>query len=196
MGKDDQVKKNDESAKETEADGPENAGARAPLTEDFEAKYLRALADMDNMRKRTEREMEVLRKYSTESLIMDIIRSVEDMERAMNDASDDPRALRKGISMILNDLKNTLDKHGVARIPVDGPFDPAMHEAMLQDCTDRADDDGKIAEVIQPGYLLHDRVIRHAKVKVYKYTENKKEMVECNDEESALDGSDTGGDEK
>ncbi|MCK5037678.1 MAG: nucleotide exchange factor GrpE [Thermoplasmata archaeon] len=138
---------------------------------DFEDKWKRALADLDNMRKRTDRELEHLRKYSSELLILDMIRSMEDMERALDMSKANKDDMTKGLGMVLNEMNVTLKKHGVEIIESMGAsFDPNLHEALMQECTDCIDDDDKIIVELQRGYKLHDRVIRHAKVKVGKYT--------------------------
>ncbi len=141
-----------------------------PAKVDFEDKWKRALADLDNMRKRTDRECDHLRKYSSELLILDIIRSIEDMERALEMSKMKKQDMVKGFRMILNDMNATLKKHGVGTIQsVGASFDPNLHEALMQECTDCLDDDNVVIEELQRGYKLHDRVIRHAKVKVAKY---------------------------
>ncbi len=154
-----------------------------PVVINFEDKWKRALADLDNMRKRSDREMEHLRKFASEILILDIMRSIEDMERAMNisklkkqdgvqDAKEEHLDMIKGLEMILKDMNNTLAKNGVTAIETVGArFDPNVHEALMQACTDCLDDDNVVIEELQRGYMLHDKVIRYAKVKVAKYEE-------------------------
>ena len=83
--------------------------------------------------------------------------------------------LNKGLRMVLNDMNTTLKKHGVVTIECEGAsFDPNLHEALMQECTDCIDDDDKVIVELQRGYKLHDRVIQHAKVKVGKYTKELK----------------------
>ncbi len=166
------------------ADDPEMTKEDAePMAIDYEDKWRRSLADLDNMRKRSDREMEHLRKFASETLILDIMRSIEDMERAMDmskmkkedgvqDAKEEHLDMVKGFEMILKDMNSTLAKNGVTAIETVGArFDPNVHEALMQACTDCLDDDNMVIEELQRGYMLHDKVIRYAKVKVAKYEE-------------------------
>lgn len=151
-----------------------NVAEPEPIILDFEDKWKRALADLDNMRKRSDRECDNLRKYSSELLILDIIRSIEDMERALDMSKLKKQDMSKGFRMILDDMNTTLKKHGVETIKSLGAsFDPNLHEALMQECTDCLDDDNVVVEELQRGYRLHDRIIRHAKVKVAKYEERR-----------------------
>ena len=152
-----------------------DAAEPEPIIIDFEDKWKRALADLDNMRKRSDRECDNLRKYSSELLILDILRSMEDMERALDMSKLKKQDMSKGFRMILDDMNTTLKKHGVETIEsVGASFDPNLHEALIQECTDCIDLDDKIVEELQRGYRLHDRIIRHAKVKVAKYENEQK----------------------
>ncbi|MCK4756849.1 MAG: nucleotide exchange factor GrpE, partial [Thermoplasmata archaeon] len=102
----------------------------------------------------------------------DIIRTVEDMERALDMPKMKKQDMLKGFEMILKELKTTLEKNGVVVIEsVGARFDPDLHEAVLQSCTDCAEDDSMVVEELDRGFMLHDRVIRFAKVKVAKYEE-------------------------
>jgi molecular chaperone GrpE len=138
--------------------------------DDYENKWKRALADLDNMRKRTDREMESLKKFASEQLILDVLRSMEDFERAIATSKVSKPKLMEGLEMILEDLKNMMDRYGVTVIDsVGSTFDSSLHEAVLQSSTDREEDDNTVIEELQRGYKLHDKVIRHAKVKVAKH---------------------------
>ena len=157
-----------------EPDSPKDAPGTVtePLDVDYEDRWKRSLAELDNMRKRTEREMDHLRKYASEPLIMDIIRTMEDMERALDMPKMRKQDMLKGFEMILKELRATLEKNGVAVIEsVGARFDPGLHEAVMQSCTDCEDENNLVIEELQRGYMLHDRVIRFAKVKVAKYEE-------------------------
>lgn len=158
----------------TEPDGVEGASETVvePQEVNYEDKWKRSLAELDNMRKRTEREIGHLRKYASEPLILDVIRTMEDMERALDIPDMKKLDMLKGFEMILKELRTTLEKSGVVVIESMGArFDPSLHEAVMQSCTDCAEDDNMVIEELQRGYMLHDRVIRFAKVKVAKYEE-------------------------
>ena len=160
---------------DNEAVVEENLSPEAVLRaqiEELEDKYKRALADLDNQRKRNERQIEILQKYGTEFLILDMLRPMEDMERALQSGEMTKEELLDGLKMILADMKTTLARYGVCEISGIGEeFDPCQHEAVLQEETSSRKKDGKVAEELQRGYKLHDKVIRHSKVKVTKYKE-------------------------
>ncbi len=137
---------------------------------EMEERWKRALADLDNMRKRTEREFENLRKYACEPLLLDVLRSMEDIERALESAGSANDDIVGGLEMILADMKGTMEKYGVIVIPsVGSGFDPGQHECVMQSETSSSDEADTIVEEVQRGYKLHDKVIKHAKVKVAKH---------------------------
>lgn len=132
-------------------------------------RVLRLQADFDNMRKRLEKEKQDFIKYANEDIILELLNILDDLERAVNlteSKHEDLPAFLKGVEMILAHLYQMLKEHGVKPIEAEGKiFDPSCHEALMQ-----AEDKGKpehmIVEELQKGYLLNDRVIRTAKVKV------------------------------
>ena len=134
-------------------------------------KYIRLFADFDNMRKRHERERVALIKYAHEEVIIEMLGFLEDFERTIAAARKDPSAakeLLKGIEMVYGRMQQLLKKYDVREIECTGKkFDPGFHEAlMVEDAAD--EEDGTILEVFQKGYMLGDRVVRTAKVKVSK----------------------------
>lgn len=131
-------------------------------------KFVRERADLENYRKRTQREKEELIKYGNETLIMEILPAVDNMERALDhlDAENqDPVVV--GIRMTLEMLLAALKKFGVTTVEADkgGVFDSALHQAMGQVETDELPCNA-IAEVFQKGYLLGERLLRPAMVMV------------------------------
>jgi molecular chaperone GrpE len=131
-------------------------------------KFVRERADLENYRKRTQREKEELIKYGNETLVLEILPAVDNMERALDhlDAENqDPVVV--GIRMTLDMLLAALKKFGVTTVEAEkgGVFDPALHQAMGQVETDDYPCNA-IAEVFQKGYLLGERLLRPAMVMV------------------------------
>ncbi|RNC66294.1 MAG: nucleotide exchange factor GrpE [Desulfuromonadales bacterium] len=133
-------------------------------------KFVRERADLENYRKRTQREKEELLKYGNESIIMEILPVVDNMERALDHASEESAsAVIEGVRMTLGMLQATLKKFGVTAVEADKgtTFDPAVHQAMCQ--VDGADvPANSVVEIFQKGYLLNERLIRPAMVSVAK----------------------------
>ncbi len=131
-------------------------------------KFVRERADLENYRKRVQREKEELLKYGNESLIMEILPVIDNMERALAHASEEPHvAVIEGIRLTHSMLLSALKKFGVAPIetPPGCPFDPAFHQAMHQV------ESGELApntvvEELQRGYLINERLLRAAMVSV------------------------------
>jgi molecular chaperone GrpE len=126
----------------------------------------RIQADFDNYKKRVQRENEDVRKYAAESMISEILGIVDDLERALSHA-DKESELAAGVSAIRQNLMKMLASKGLTEIPTER-FDPCIHEAL---CAESGDTDGEIVEVFQKGYRIGDRVLRYAKVKVTRKTE-------------------------
>ena len=159
----------------TEKAKPQQAVAAAELErlrdEVSQAKndYLRLLADVDNTKKRLQREKDEFVKYAAEEVVRALLPIVDSLAQALVavDKQSDPQAVIKGVHLIYRQLLGLLEKEGVKRIPAMGErFDPHQHEAVAQ--ADAADGtpDGVIVEEVQTGYTMHGRVIRHAMVKV------------------------------
>jgi len=133
-------------------------------------KYIRLFAEFDNMRKRHERERVALIKYAHEEVIIEMLGFLEDFERTIAAARNTPDAkeLVKGIEMVYGRMQQLLKKYDVREIECAGrKFDPAFHEALMAEEVE-GQEDGAILEVFQKGYMLGERVVRTAKVKVSK----------------------------
>lgn len=133
-------------------------------------KYLRQAADMENYRKRTQKEKEELLKYGNESLVMEILPAIDNMERALAHATDESMAsIVEGVRLTLTMLQGALKKFGVTPIETakGTPFDPNFHQAM---CQVEAGELGPncVVEEMQKGYLLNDRLLRPSMVTVSK----------------------------
>lgn len=139
---------------------------------ELQSKLLYKDAELINYRRRKEEETMNLLKYANQDLILDIVKSVDNFERAIDsikkDDEKDNAKILTGIEMIYTELKETLKKYGVEEISeVDIPFDATVHHAVMTDTKDDKEDD-IILEVMMKGYKLKDRVIRPAMVKVNK----------------------------
>lgn len=136
-------------------------------------KMLRNQADLENTRKRLDREKQEFVKFANESLILDLLNVLDDLERTVNLAEtgkEDLSTFIKGVEMILVHLYEMLKNHEVKLIEAEGKiFDPNFHEALMQ-VEDKELPEHTIIEVLQKGYLIHGRVLRTAKVKVSKKT--------------------------
>lgn len=134
---------------------------------DLKEKNIRVTAEMVNSLRRKDEEVTRMLKYSNESLILDIIPIVDNFERALASLKDDSNE-KKGIEMIYNSLKNTLEKYEVKEIEALGKeFDPNYHQAVMQG-EDSEKESNIVIEVMQKGYTYKDRVLRPAMVKVNK----------------------------
>ena len=144
------------------------AAAEAKAAENWNS-YLRAAAELDNFRKRTDRELENARKYAIERFAQDLVGVGDSLEAGISAATSNPGpALLEGAQATLKQLHRAFDKAGIKVIdPQGAPFDPAWHEAMVaQPSRDAAP--GMVLSVIQKGYSLNGRLLRPARVVVSK----------------------------
>jgi len=142
---------------------------KAIKADEYWDRLLRLQAEFDNAKKRMQKEKIDFIKFASEEIILELLGILDDLERSVEATQtkhEDPQAFLKGIEMILAHLYEMLKKKGVRVIESKGKqFDPHLHEALMQEETDKFDED-IIIEELQKGYLLEDRVIRTAKVKV------------------------------
>lgn len=162
---------------DADADGREDiaelnaelAAAKADAA-DLKDKWLRLNAEFDNFRKRTAKERLDLIQFAGENTIKNLLPVLDDMERAIasNAKTDDIHVVREGFALIQSKLLSILGSQGVKPM-ADGkgqPFDTDRHEAITKAPAPSADLKGKVIEVVENGYTLHDKVIRYAKVVV------------------------------
>lgn len=163
---------NDEDETDTEDERPEMKELQEKLEQvkeernEMEEKYLRKVADLDNLRKRKKDEMKRLRKYAHKDVLEDLLEVTDNFSRALETMEFESEEVEEGVEMIHKQLLELLEKHHAKPIDADGePFDPTVHEAMMQE--EREDlEEKKVLEVFKEGYTLHDRVLRPAQVKV------------------------------
>lgn len=133
-------------------------------------RFLRQMAELENLKRRHAREREELSRFANEALIKDLLPIVDNLERAVAHASGggNGKPIVEGVEMVLKGLLDVLGKHGVAQISAIGQvFDPAKHEAIAQIESD-AHEPNSVVEELHKGYSLHDRLLRPALVSVAK----------------------------
>ena len=130
-------------------------------------KYLRLSADFDNYRKRTLKEKMDLTKLAGEEILTKMLPVLDDLERALNSVQEtvDTEAIKEGIRLIYNKFSNYLSQQGIKEIEaLHKDFDTDFHEAVSQTPAPDETLKGKVVDVIEKGYLLNGKVIRHSKV--------------------------------
>ena len=149
---------------------------------DLKDQLMRSLAEGENLRKRTIKEIEHSKKYSHVSFVKDLIYSVDNLQRALeaipkdkSSLSDPIKNLIIGLEIVEKELESTLEKHNVKPIfPLGKKFDYNYHQAMFEVATNEKEP-GIVVEVSQKGYLLHDRLVRPAMVGISKKVSEKNE---------------------
>jgi molecular chaperone GrpE len=143
---------------------------------DLKDRLLRTLAEMENLRRRTEREVADARVYGVTNFARDILAVADNMERAMKALDDEIRekadagvkALLDGVELTERELIKVMEKHGVKKIEPQGQkFDPNLHQAMFE-LPDPSVPAGTVVQIMQPGYTIGERVLRPALVGVSK----------------------------
>lgn len=139
-------------------------------TEELKADYLRKNAEFQNFRKRQERELEELRKYASEKIMVKLLDNVDNLERAIAASTEtkDFDSLIKGVEMTLSQMKSIMASEGVEEIESEGQgYDPHVHHAVMVEDSPSHEND-QIIQVFQKAYKMKDKVIRPAMVKVCK----------------------------
>lgn len=163
------------SQTENEATADEKEAEKSPLDvaneqiAELKDKYLRSVAEFDNYRKRTLKEKAELILNGGEKAISAILPVLDDMERAIanGEKTEDPKVLREGMELIYAKFQKVLEGLGVKKIDTeDADFDTDVHEAVAMVPGMGDDKKGKVLDCIQTGYMLNEKVIRHAKVAV------------------------------
>jgi molecular chaperone GrpE len=161
---------------------PEAAPAPTPSTAlerehaDMKDRLLRTLAEMENLRKRTEREVADSRLYSVSSFARDVLNVADNMRRALDavppelraSAEASVKALIDGVDLTERELLKALEKNGIRQFSPQGEkFDPNLHQAMFE-VPDPTVPAGSVVQVVQPGYMIGERILRPALVGVSK----------------------------
>lgn len=140
--------------------------------EDFKKKFYYLAAEMDNMKKRFDREKQNLLKYGNEKLLTGLVEVVDNFDRTLQalESEEDKKILNivEGINMVKNQMTEVLKKNGLEEVEAEGKiFDPNYHEAMAQQPSEEKEDQ-EVVSVFQKGYVLNGRLLRPAKVVVAK----------------------------
>ena len=138
------------------------------LADEFQGRALRVQADFDNFRRRTLKEKEELAQYATSKLVTELLPVMDNFERALATAPATPEfeAFTKGVNMIFRQLEGVLKNEGLTAMEtVAQPFNPEYHQAIMQVESEEYEE-GIVTEEVQKGYLLKDKVLRPAMVKV------------------------------
>ena len=166
----------DEAALPPEAAAPTPSTALEREHAEMKDRLLRTLAEMENLRKRTEREIADSRLYSVASFARDMLNVADNMRRALDavppelraDADPNVKALVEGVDLTERELQKALEKNGIRQFSPQGEkFDPNLHQAMFE-VPDASVPAGSVVQVVQPGYMLGERVLRPALVGVSK----------------------------
>ena len=152
---------------------------------------MRTLADGENLRKRTLKEVEQAKKYSHISFVRDLVSSVDNLKRALDSIPEDKSNLSEpiknlilGLEIVEKEIVTTLEKNNIKQIsPLGEKFDYNFHQAMFEIPTNDCDP-GLVVEVSQNGYLLYDRLVRPAMVGISKKIEEKKDNQETDSKSS------------
>ena len=147
---------------------------------DLKDQLMRSLADGENLRKRTLKEVEQAKKYSHITFVRDLVSSVDNLQRALESVPDDNSQLSEpiknliiGLDIVEKEIITTFEKHNLKQIqPLGEKFDYNFHQAMFEVPTNDTEP-GIVVEVSQKGYLLHDRLVRPAMVGISKKIEDK-----------------------
>jgi len=178
MGEEQKQPKNGEAQTETLEQALETEKRRS---EEYLSRLKYMQADFENLKKRLDRQIEDVRDYCNERLIVDLLEVVDELELAVDSAqcSDSPEALIQGVKMTLKKLKKVLESQGVTPIDCIGkPFDPSRHSAVAHVEKDDSEE-GTIVEEIRKGYIMKEKVIRPSIVKVTVRPSSKPEKGVC-----------------
>ncbi len=173
---DEVVQEHEDQQKPSEA-SPENESearlkaAEAKSKESYE-RLLRVSAEFENYKKRSAREADNFRKFANESILKDLLSVADNLERAVQSSSevgeDGKSCIAEGVELTLKEILRVLERYGVKSIDSVGkPFDPAFHEAMMQEINEELTENTVLKE-FQKGYTLHERLLRPAMVIVSK----------------------------
>ncbi|KOP64238.1 molecular chaperone GrpE [Bacillus sp. FJAT-18019] len=136
--------------------------------QEHQQRTLRVQADFDNFRRRTQKEKEELGKYASSKLITELLPVIDNFERALQASEENPEfeSFSKGVNMIFRQLESVLAAEGLSAMKSVGePFNPEYHQAIMQVESEEYEE-GIVVEEVQKGYMLKDKVLRPAMVKV------------------------------
>ncbi len=171
---DDQIPDLSDEVQADEDQAEEQVEEREPTAEELKDQYMRILAEFDNYKKRSEREMAEFRKFANETLLKELLPVVDNLERAIscatdgNGAEDCTQTLVQGVELTQKEILKVLERFGVTPIEAMGKmFDPVFHQALMSEESKDHPDETIIREM-QKGYLLKERLLRPSLVAISK----------------------------
>ncbi|TPW27447.1 nucleotide exchange factor GrpE [Pararhizobium mangrovi] len=194
-----------DTASETGADPAAETAADEALTAalaenaDLKDRFMRAAAEMENLRRRTEREVKDARSYAVTGFARDMLSVSDNLRRALEavpqemreNADEALKTLLDGVEMTERDMLSALERHGVKRIEPEGQkFDPNFHQAMFE-VPNESVPNGTVVQIVQAGYVIGERVLRPAMVGVSRGGPKPEPAAKQN--ASAADGAEPGG---
>lgn len=163
----------DASSEATQGTDNKEVESKEPTAEEkyneLNDKYLRLYSEFDNYRKRTSKERLELFKTAGQDILTDLLPVMDDFERALQnmDKKADVKSVRKGVDLIYNKFKSTLENKGLKHFKsIEKEFDPEIHDAITKIPAPSSKLKGKVVDEVEKGYMLNEKVIRFAKVVV------------------------------
>ena len=186
-----EINEKDEDSNENDKDLPENIIEKLnEEIQDLKDQRLRAAAELENFRKRAEKDQSDALKYGVSNFAKEIISIKDNIERAQSSISDDVRSnddvksVVEGLDLIAQSAVSTFEKIGIKKIDsLNEKFDHNLHQAMMEIENDQVEP-GTIVQELIPGYTLHDRLLRPAMVGVAKKTQQNQQSEEKEKEEN------------
>lgn len=179
MNEKENVVENENDMSNSETTTHENAQQQTPTLEDqlleMKDKWLRSVAECENIRKRSIKDKEDALKYGITNFAKDMISITDYLEQALSsmatqEIEENPKlkAFYSGVEMTAKELHNLFDRHGIKKInPEEKKFDPNLHQAMMEVESDDHNE-GEIVHIMQNGYTMHERLLRPSMVSVCK----------------------------
>ena len=153
-----------EAYEDNEPVGPKTLREAQAMIDELNDRLVRQAADLENFRKRSQREKDEARQFANQGLLEKLLPVLDNFEMALVAAGDADPAIRDGVQMIYDQLLGVLKESGAEPVEAVGePFDPNLHEAISQQHTDKAAE-GTVLQQLQRGYKLNDRLVRPARV--------------------------------
>lgn len=174
MNSQEHVENVDQTTETTANEAPTEIDELAQLKldkEELKDKYIRLVAEFDNYKRRTSKQIIEIRETATEGLMTSLLEIVDDYDRAKDnlEKAEDVAALKEGVYLIFNKLIKTFEAKGLVEMDAkEKAFDADFHEAIAEIPAPTPELEGMVIDVVQKGYLLNDKIIRHAKVVVGK----------------------------
>lgn len=190
----DQENTQEEALEETEEEQENIEESLRDEIASLKDQLLRAVAETENIRKRSDKEKQDMSKYAITGFARDVLAVSDNLRRALESIPEEEKeknalikTIVEGVEMTESTLLDTLKKHGVEKIsPLNEPFDHNFHQAMME-IPNSDQPDGTVVQVLQAGYVIKDRLLRPALVGVAKGGQKKEAQAESDDQDNHLD---------